>query len=128
MNTRTTAPDPGIIEWQYRYQYRWSAVISVALIGGALAAGTIWLALFERRPWILAAAAPLVAMFVLGGRAALINVQGSHRLIVARDGLYVPSFWSDRSYTRILYQAITRVETINRRTGPLPPREIDDLD
>ncbi len=163
-NYPVTAPDPGIVEKQYLYRYRWSAVISVVLIGGALAAGTIWLALSERRPWILILAVPLVAMFVLGGRAALINVQGRHRLVVAQDGLYVPAFWNDRSYTRIPFQAITRmetlehegaafchvwvgkrkysladswlsredfaqvVETINARTGPLPPREVDDLD
>ncbi len=108
MNTPITAPDPGTVKQEYVYRYSWSAVISVALIGGVLAAGTIWLALSERRPWILTAAAPLVAMVVLAGRAALINVQGRHRLIVAHDGLYLPSFWADRWYTRLPFQAITR--------------------
>ncbi len=164
MNMPVRAPDPGIVENQYLYRYKWSAVVSLALVCGALAAGTIWLALSERRPWILIAAAPLLAILVLCVRVALLNVQGRHRLIVARNGLYVPGFWHDRSYTFIPFQAITRmetfehegtafchvwvgkrkysladswlsredfaqvVETITRRTGPLPAREVGDLD
>ncbi len=164
MNTPVAAPDPGIVENQYPYRYKWSAVISVVLVGGALAAGTIWLVFSERRLWILVAVAPLLAMLVLGVRAALLNVQGRHRLIVAQDGLYMPAFWNDRSYTCIPFHAITRMETfkhegtafcyvwvgkrkysladswlspedfeqvvatIARRTGPLPPREVGDLD
>src|SRR5512135_3149459 len=111
MNGRLAAPDPRRIEQQVRYRYKWSAVLGMGLLCGALLVGTIWLALSEQRRAIAVAALPLLAVLVFVWRSAVINIQGRHRLIITADGIYMPRFWNDDVYTRIPFEAITGLES-----------------
>jgi hypothetical protein len=110
----STSPNPGLIEKEYPYRYKWSSVIGMIGICGLVSFGVGSLALSGKGLWwwwLLSAF--LFIFFLFGVYVAVLNLFGNRRLILTRDSIYIPSIWKSEKYTVVRFSEITKMGLVD---------------
>src|SRR5581483_4496878 len=58
--------------------------------------------------WVLAAL--FLVTFLLGVWISIVNIQGKLRLMISKDGIYIPVIWNSQNHIFVRFTEITGVE------------------
>ena len=113
MKTNAEGPNPGLVEKEYPYRYKWSSTIGVLITGVLGVFGGVWLAVSGNGFWWWLFSLFFAILFFLGLYILVVNIWGNRKLVITRENIFVPSIWKSERYTMISFTEIEKAGLIN---------------
>jgi hypothetical protein len=112
MKKNVAGPNPGLIEKEYPYRYRWSSTLIMLIAFPLLGVGMLNSALKGEGWYWWIFSIFFIIFFICTLYILFVNLFGNRRLLITKKDLYLPVIWKSETYTQISFSDITEADLI----------------